>query len=113
MLFDTDTARRVVTTGEEPGVGRWRAIAQVKGLSTEMYIVVAGRTASGSGRLQPLMRQGKGEATDRGRRPSQAITGIAGTWETRHPPGTVIVIERRVKAAVMGCRESDQLIVAG
>ena len=36
-----------------------------------------------------------------------------GTWETRHLPGTVIVVERRVKTAVMGCRESDQLIVAG
>ena len=43
----TDPARREVTTGVKPGVGRWRAIAQAKGLSPEIVFVIAGRTHTG------------------------------------------------------------------
>lgn len=109
----TDPAREPVTAGAKPGVGRWRAIAQAKGLSPEIRSVVAGRTASvqvGNSVLAALVRPGRRAGVVDHRRPSQGIARNLG--DPTPSVGAVGVGERRAKRALTGCRESDQLIVA-
>ena len=76
MIYDTDPARQAVTAGVKPGVGRWRAIAQAKGLSPEIIFVVAGRTPTGevgNSMFADLVRRGCRAGVEDHRRPSQGI----------------------------------------
>lgn len=109
----TDPAREAVTLGVKPGVGRWRAIAQAKGLSPEIRIVVAGRTATlqvGNSAVAVLVRPPRRTGVEDHRRPSHGIVRNLG--DPAASVGVVAGRKRRAERAAMRCRESDQLIVA-